>query len=304
MAIPDFQSLMLPLLRFLGDGGEHRATDAIAALASHFGLTPAELEEQLPSGRAPRFANRVHWARMFLKAAGLIENPRRGVFRITDRGRRELVSPPTRIDIRYLYKYPEFSEWRRRSTAGTATDSDAAPAGAESTPQEQMETAAALIRASLSAELLERLRSCEPGSFEGIVVQLLLKMGYGGPQGDAGQVVGRAGDGGIDGVIAEDRLGLDSIYVQAKRWEAPVGAGQVRDFLGAMVSVGASKGVFITTSKFADPARRAAGASPQHRIVLIDGDRLAQLMIDHDLGVAPIATFVVKRVDSDFFSEE
>jgi restriction system protein len=241
---------------------------------------------------------------MFLKAAGLVENPRRGVFRITDRGRSELASPPARVDIRYLYKYPEFRDWRKRSSAGAATDNDEAPAAIESTPQEQMESAAEQLRGSLVAELLERLRSCEPGFFERLVVQLLLKMGYGGPQANAGQVVGRAGDGGIDGVIAEDRLGLDSIYVQAKRWEAQVGAGQVRDFLGAMVSVGANKGVFITTSKFAEPARRAASASPQHRIVLIDGDRLAQFMIDHDLGVAPVATFVIKRVDSDFFAED
>lgn len=304
MAIPDFQSLMLPLLQILGDGQECRAGDAIAALARRFRLTPAEIDEQLPSGRAPKFANRVHWARMILKAAGLVENPRRGVFRITDRGRAELATPPSRIDIRYLHKYPEFGDWRRRSVAGSAADSDETPAAAESTPQEQMEVAAAQLRAFLAGELLERLRACEPRLYERIVVQLLLKMGYGGPQADAGQVVGRAGDGGIDGVIAEDRLGLDSIYVQAKRWEAPVGAGQIRDFLGAMVSVGANKGVFITTSKFAEPARRASAASPQHRIVLIDGDRLAQLMIDHELGVAPTATFVLKRVDSDYFSDE
>lgn len=304
MAIPDFQSLMLPLLQFLGDGQEHRAADAIEALAKKFQLTAAEREEQLPSGRAPRFANRVHWARMFLKAAGLIENPRRGIFRITERGRAELANPPPRIDIAYLRKYPEFREWRARSGAGASSDNGEENAADLTTPQEQMEAAAAQLRASLVAELLERLRACEPGFFERLVVQLLLRMGYGGPQADAGQVVGRAGDGGIDGVIAEDRLGLDSIYVQAKRWDAPVGAGQVRDFLGAMVSVCANKGVFITTSKFAEPARRAATASPQHRIVLIDGERLAQLMIDHDLGVTSVATFVVKRVDSDFFAEE
>jgi restriction system protein len=304
MAIPDFQSLMLPLLQFLGDGQERRAAEAIDALARKFGLTPEETAEMLPSGRAPKFANRVHWARMFLKAAGLVENPRRGVFRITDAGRKEFEAPPPRIDIAYLRKYPAFREWRERSEAGSAGDNDEGLVATEVTPQEQMEVAAAQLRASLAAELLDRLAACDPGFFERIVVQLLLRMGYGGPQGNAGQVVGRAGDGGIDGVIAEDRLGLDSIYLQAKRWEAPVGASQIRDFLGAMVSVGANKGVFITTSKFAEPARRAAAASPQHRIVLIDGDRLAQLMIDHDLGVAPTATFVVKRVDSDFFSDE
>lgn len=262
MAIPDFQSLMLPLLKLLGDGGERRAGDAISALAAQFKLTAEEVEELLPSGRQARFANRVHWARAFLKAAGLVENPKRGVFRITDRGREELAAPPQRIDIRYLYKYPEFWEWRTLSISGSDRESHETPVATESTPQQQMGSAAELLRGSLTAELLDRLRSCEPGFFERLVVQLLLKMGYGGPQGSPGQVVGRSGDGGIDGVIAEDRLGLDSIYVQAKRWEAPVGAGQVRDFLGAMVSVGANKGVFIATSKFADPARRAAGACP------------------------------------------
>lgn len=303
MAIPDFQSLMLPLLRLLGDGQERRAADAIEVLARQFRLTPEELAELLPSGRQPRFANRVHWARAFLKSAGLIENPRRGVFRITDKGRRELLSAPDRIDIAYLRKYPEFQEWRQRPTVNSTSTEHDEPAAATLTPQEQIEAAFTQLRSSLAADLLERLRACDAGFFEDIVVQLLLKMGYGGARG-SGRVVGRAGDGGIDGVIAEDRLGLDSIYVQAKRWEGAVGAGQIRDFLGAMVSNGATKGVFITTGRFAEPARRAAAASPQHKMVLIDGEALSQLMIDHDLGVTPLETYVVKRVDSDFFSDE
>lgn len=303
MAIPDFQSLMLPLLSLLGDGRERRAADAIEALSKQFRLTPDEVAEMLPSGRQPRFANRVHWARAFLKAAGLIENPSRGVFRITDRGRRELLTPPERIDIPYLRKYPEFQEWRQRTGTNVAAENHVGPSAVELTPQEQIEAAFTQLRSSLAADLLERLRAGEAAFFEEVVVQLLLKMGYGGSQG-SGRVVGRSGDGGIDGVIAEDRLGLDSIYVQAKRWDGSVGAGQVRDFLGAMVSNGATKGVFITTGKFAEPARRAAAASPQHKMVLIDGDALAQLMIDHDLGVTPLATYVVKRVDSDFFAEE
>lgn len=304
MAIPDFQSLMLPLLRTVADGAEHRAADVIATLAHEFKLTEDELKELLPSGRQARFTNRVHWARAFLKAAGLIANTARGVFCITDRGRAELVSPPARIDIRYLYKYPEFVEWRRRSIEGADSDAANDAAAPTLTPQEQIDQAHKHMLAALGAELIERVRACDPAFFEALVVQLLLRMGYGGSRADAGKVVGRSGDGGIDGVIAEDRLGLDSIYIQAKKWDGPISAGQIRDFLGAMVTKGATKGVFLTTSRFAPAAQSAAAASPQHRIVLIDGERLAQLMIEHALGVTTVATYDIRRLDSDFFAEE
>lgn len=304
MAIPDFQSLMLPFLRVLGDGVPRKASEVIAALAREFNVSDEELKEQLPSGRAPKFANRVHWARMFLKAAGLVENPARGVFRITERGKQELRLLPSRIDIRYLHKYPEFAEWRRRASQSADADVAAESATPVLTPQEQMEQAHQHLASALADELLERVRACEPAFFEELVVQLLLKMGYGGSRTEAGRVVGRSGDGGIDGVIAEDRLGLDAIYVQAKKWDAAIGASQIRDFLGAMVTKGANKGVFITTSRFAPAARSAAGASPQHKLVLIDGERLAELMIEHGLGVTTVAIYEVRRVDSDFFASE
>ncbi len=308
MAIPDFQSLMLPLLRQLADGAQHRAADVVAALAGEFRLSPEEMAEQLPSGRANKFANRVHWARQFLKSAGLVENPARGFFRITDRGREELRSPPERISIRYLYRYPEFAEWRSRSAEAAAQGNGSAvteePEGSDLTPQEQIEAAHVQLQVTLTAEILERVKAAEPVFFERLVVRLLVAMGYGGSQADAGRVVGQSGDGGIDGVIAEDRLGLDSIYIQAKRWEAPVGAGAVRDFLGAMLTKGATKGVFFTTSRFAAPARAAAAASPQHKVILIDGERLAQLLVEHGLGVSTIGSYAIKRLDSDFFVEE
>lgn len=305
MAIPDFQSLMLPLLRAIEDGAEHKSAQIIERLAEEFSVSEQERKELLPSGRQSRFANRVHWARAFLKSAGLIENTARGVFRITNRGREELRSPPQRIDIRYLSnKYPDFADWRRRSTgtgdAATQPEADSTTL----TPQEQIEQSHRHMLAALGTELLDRVRACDPAFFERLVVQLLLRMGYGGSHADAGRVVGRSGDGGIDGVIAEDRLGLDSIYVQAKKWDPPIGAGQIRDFLGAMVTKGASKGVFITTSRFAPAAQAAASASPQHRVVLIDGDRLAELMIEHGLGVTTVASYETRRIDSDFFAEE
>jgi restriction system protein len=232
VAIPDFQSLMLPFLRVLADGSEKKAGDVITALARELNVTDDELREQLPSGRAPKFAKRVHWARMFLKAAGLFENPARGVFRMTERGKKELRSPPSRIDIRYLHKYPEFAEWRRRSSQTAEVDAAPESTGPVLTPQEQMDQTHRHLSAALADELLERVRACDPSFFEALVVQLLLKMGYGGSRAEAGSVVGRSGDGGIDGVIAEDRLGLDAIYVQAKKWDGTIGASQIRDFLG------------------------------------------------------------------------
>jgi restriction system protein len=317
MAIPDFQSLMLPLLRALGDGKDHRARDVISKLASEFELTDAELGEMLPSGRAPVFANRVHWARMFLKAAGLVENPARGVFRITARGKTELGHPPARIDIRYLYKFAEFAEWRRRSTTGQEPEAAAADAPhldpsnnqaqlplPSASPEESMDAAYKTINGALVGELLDALAVMPPRRFEDLVVQLLLKMGYGGNRAEAGKAVGGSGDGGIDGVINEDRLGLDAIYVQAKRWKGGVGEPEVRNFLGALVGRGASKGVFITTGSYSEQARAFAQRSIQQKIVLIDGERLANLMIEHGLGVTTVATYDIRRLDSDFFAEE
>ena len=313
MAIPDYESLMLPLLQCLGRCEEVAFAEVVDELAKHFGLSEEEQEQLLPSGRYPVFRSRVGWARMYLKHAALLTAPRRGYMRITPRGTALLAESPTSIDNRLLERFPEFKEFRRRSAAGDAPGQtpgqlaplhDGASAEPRLSPEEQMETAFQTLGLTLRTDLASQIMACSPAFFEELVVQLLLKMGYGGSRKEAGKAVGRTGDGGIDGVIAEDRLGLDSIYVQAKRWTGSVGEPDIRNFLGALVGRGASKGVFITTSSFSEPARSFAARSIQQKLVLIDGERLAELMIEHDLGVSTVATYQIKRLDSDFFVDE
>ncbi len=310
MPIPDYESLMLPFLRLLSDGQPWRTKQAIDALAHEFNLTAEEIAQMLPSGATTTFGSRVGWAKTYLKQAGLIAQPSRGMSQITARGLAALQEAPKRIDGSFLERYDEFLAFKSRARSGTSDkavadkNSIGAPGNAPQPPQERMEAAAREVQQSLSDELLQTIKDCSPGFFERLVIQLLLKMGYGGSRQEAGQAVGRSGDGGIDGVIAEDRLGLESIYVQAKRWQGSVGEPSLRDFLGALVSRGANKGVFITTGLFTDAAQQFARRSPQHKVVLIDGPRLAELMIEHDLGVSVVATYQLKRIDSDFFAED
>ncbi len=312
MTIPDYETLMLPLLELLADKQPRRNAEVIDSLAERLRLTPADLAQLLPSGSATTFGSRVGWAKTYLKQAGLIAQPARGVMQITDRGLAALGDAPERIDNRYLERYEEFRQFKGRSRindgeqpAGDAAYAKALDGSAEvKSPQERMETAARELQQSLREEILQAVKDCSPAFFERLVIQLLLKMGYGGSRQEAGQAVGRSGDGGIDGVIAEDRLGLDSIYVQAKRWQGSVGEPQLRDFLGALVSRGATKGVFITTGQFTEAAQQFVRRSPQHKVALIDGQRLAELMIEHGLGVSVQATFELKRIDSDFFAED
>jgi len=310
MTIPDYESLMLPFLRLLADRQPWRTKQAIESLARQFDLSAEELAQMLPSGATTTFGSRVGWAKTYLKQAGLIKQPSRGISQITERGLAALQEAPDRIDGHFLERYSEFLAFKTRARSGTSDKptshhSPSDVSGSDSQPpQERIETAAREIQQSLSDELLQTIKDCSPGFFERLVIQLLLKMGYGGSRQEAGQAVGRSGDGGIDGVIAEDRLGLDSIYVQAKRWQGSVGEPPLRDFLGALVSRGANKGVFITTGLFTDAAQQFARRSPQHKVVLIDGPRLTELMIEHGLGVSVQSTFELKRIDSDFFSED
>jgi restriction system protein len=292
---------MLPLMELIADGLPHEVRVATDKLGKQFQLTPAEWQEMLPSGRAPLFYNRLAWAKTHLKKAGLIEQPRRGVIVISDRGKQVLASKPARIDLRLLQSFPEY----RQSLAGSAAEPvlPQEVAGASS-PEEVLESAYLLIRRELVTDVLTSIKQCNPQFFEDLVVKLLLKMGYGGSREEAGKAVGRSGDGGIDGIINEDRLGLDAIYLQAKRWDGAVGAGEIRDFKGALDAKGAQKGVFITTSTFTPAAIEAARVSRSYKIVLIDGARLADLMIEHDLGVSVVATYQLKRIDSDFFADE
>jgi restriction system protein len=302
MAIPDYQTCMLPFLRHLGDGQEHSLRDAEEALAEHFKLSPAERAELLPSGQQGIFKNRIGWARTYLKKAALIDAPRRAVFKITERGLQTLATNPSRIDAKFLEQWPEFIEFRdiSKPNAEQAQPVDLPPAS--NTPEEAIELAYQGLREQLAQELLARILACSPTFFEQLVVELLVKMGYGGSRRDAGERIGQSGDGGIDGIIKEDRLGLDTIFIQAKRWQGSVGRPEIQKFVGALQGQRARKGVFITTSVYTADAIDYASRIDT-KVVLIDGKQLSALMIDFDVGVSGSASYVVKRVDSDYFEE-
>ncbi|HQT00372.1 MAG: restriction endonuclease [Hydrogenophilales bacterium 16-64-46] len=302
MAIPDFQSVFMPLLKACADGGEHTKQELLPLLARQFGLTGEELLIKLASGKQGMFDNRVGWAKSYLKQAGLLENLRRGVFRITDRGLQVLNENPQPLNVRYLKRFPEFVVFNagKPKDEGKFVESVTA---SQDTPDELIAGGYKQLRETLAIELLERIKTVSPSRFEELVVELLLKMGYGGTQEDAGRVVGKSGDGGIDGIINEDRLGLDVIYIQAKRWEADVGRPEIQKFVGALAGNKASKGIFITSSGFSRGATDYA-SQVNHRVVLIDGSMLAELMMDYDLGVSTKDVYTVKRLDTDYFEEE
>lgn len=304
MAIPDYQSIMLPLLKLASDKKVHSLRTAIEKLAHQFSLTAEEREELLPSGRQATFDNRVGWARTYLKKAGLLTSPKRGYFEITARGLDVLKQNPETITWQYLMQFEEFVEFQspKEKTAVSSTPlvNDKVD---DQTPEEEMETVYQQLREELASELLDAIKGCTPTFFEHLVVDLLVKMGYGGTRKDAGEAIGKSGDGGIDGIIKEDRLGLDIVYIQAKKWDGNViGRPEIQKFAGALQGQRARKGVFITTSTFTQHARDFVSRIDS-KIVLIDGEQLAQLMIDYDMGVSRIATYDIKRVDSDYFTD-
>jgi len=303
MPIPNFQTIMLPLLQFAFDGEEHSIHELVEGLASHFSLTEEEKSILLPSGQQPIFYNRVGWARTYLKKARLIDYTRRGYFRITVRGNEVLQRNPDRIDMSYLQEFPEYIEFKKvtRNVIDTPSGDDHVD---ELTPEEALEDAYQRIREDLSEEVLRTVISSSPGFFEKLVVELLVKMGYGGSRRDAARAVGGSGDEGIDGIIDEDKLGLDTIYIQAKKWQAgsTVGRPEIQKFVGALQGQRAKKGIFITTTRFSDDAKKYA-ANIDTKVVLIDGVRLASLMIDHNVGVSSQTTYEIKRLDSDYFGE-
>lgn len=299
MSIPDFQTIMLPLLKFLGDEKEHSPRDAIEHLVSEFNLNEMERKELLPSGRQARFDNRVSWARSYLKKAGLIESFKEGNHRITKRGLEVLKENPERIGIKYLEKYPEFIEFKK----GKTEEKEEEEKIKDATPEELIESASQNLRDNLTTELLQNVKNCSPTFFEKLVIDLLVKMGYGGTRKDAGQAIGKSGDEGIDGIIKEDRLGLDILYIQAKRWNNPVSRPEIQKFAGALQGQRAKKGIFITTSTFTQDAENYINKI-ESKIVLIDGETLANLMIDHNLGVSPVSSFEIKRMDMDYFTED
>lgn len=300
MTIPDFQSLMRPLLEHLADGSSKPNQETLEAMAGRFKLTDDERAELLPSGKQPVFVNRVAWAKSHLKGAGLIEAPQRAVYRITARGRSLLESHGGPIGMAELKEFPEYLEFRSGKSQSEG-DGKEVPSGADDlTPEEHLEYGYSEIRKKLVAEILEEVAKCPPEFFERLVVELLVSMGYGGSRADAGRAVGKSGDGGIDGIIKEDRLGLDVIYIQAKRWEGTVGRPEIQKFAGALQGVRARKGIFLTSSSFSAEAVRYA-ENIENKIILVDGSTLAGLMIDHDVGVTRAQKYEIKRLDSDYF---
>jgi restriction system protein len=302
MAVPQFHTMMLPFLQHCADGKEHTAGEMADYLAKHLALSPADLSEPLPSGIQTRFANRVYWARVYLGKALLVESTGRGRFRITQRGRELLATNPKTIDLKLLDKYPEFRAFKERSDT-PAKEPEVQVSSETATPEELIEAGYKDLRGALATALLEKIMAGTPNFFEQVVVDLLIAMGYGGSRQDAGQAVGQSGDEGIDGIIKEDRLGLDFVYIQAKRWEQTVGRPQVQGFVGALAGKGATKGVMITTSKFSSDAHAYVRTIPQ-KVVLIDGQQLSSLMIDFNIGVVAHRSYDIKRIDLDYFESE
>jgi restriction system protein len=306
MAIPAYETMLRPMLELHADELEHQRAPVRAALAEYFHLTQQDLEQMLPSGRQRTFHNRVNWAAVYLAQAGLLERPQRGTTRITPRGREILAQHPDHIDNSVLTQFPEFQDFlnRARTTAPPSGKPTNGPAQPQATPEEAIDVAYREMHAALAGEVLSRILDKPAEFFETVVLDVLLAMGYGGSREDAAQRLGRRGDQGLDGVIYEDRLGLDMIYVQAKRWtDDSIQRPQVQAFVGALQGARAAKGVFITTSRFTDGASDYVTRVPQ-RVVLIDGQRLADLMIEYGVGVSLFKNYELKRVDEDYFVDD
>ena len=305
MAIPDFQSIMLPILRLAEDGQMHRLSDVVEKLATDYGLSDMERRELLSSGRQTRFHSRVGWARTYLKQAGLLSAPKRSHFQITDLGKQVLSENLESIDMKFLEKFPEYIEFRKRrrekpeplGNFTTVSQSD------DLNPEETFENAYQGLHSGLIAEVLETVKECSPVFFEHLVVDLIVRMGYGGSRKEAGQAIGKSGDEGIDGIIKEDRLGLEIIYIQAKRWEAVIGRPEIQKFAGALQGQRARKGIFITTSSFSRDAHEYT-KNIEAKIILIDGNALAEYMVDNNVGVTVESVYEIKRIDSNYFSED
>lgn len=302
--IPDYQEIMLPLLKLAADEKVHQFREAVDELADNFELTEEERNQLLPSGNDNLFANRVGWAKTYLKKAGLLKYPKRGYFKITERGKEVLSQAPEKIDNDFLEQFSNFREFKdSTSAAQESSKTSTAFEFEEHTPEEVIEIGHQTLTENLADELLEKVKAQSPDFFEELVVDLLVKMGYGGTIKDAGQAIGKSGDGGIDGVIKEDKLGLDIIYIQAKKWENTVGRPEIQKFAGALQGKNAKKGIFITTSSFSKQARGYADKI-NSKLVLINGRELAKLMIKYDTGVSTASTYEVKKINSDYFLDE
>ncbi len=302
MVVPDYQSLMFPLLRYAGDGKEHRIRNAIEDLAEELGLNEEERKELLPSGQQAVFSNRVAWANTYLKKAGLLESRKKGYFTVTQKGLSVLRENPVSINVNFLTRYEEFNEFRRRKKSEIMELEKGETETEQLDPRESLEISYQQLHNELVLEILSITKKCSPSFFESIVIDVLTKIGYGGSRTDAGKAVGKSHDGGIDGIIKEDRLGLDVIYIQAKRWEGTVTRPEIQKFAGALIGKKAKKGVFITTSTFSREASEYADLTGN--IILVDGEMLAKLMIEYDVGVSKVKSYDVKKIDSDYFEGE
>ena len=307
MPIPDFQSVMLPLMNYYSDEQEHSTKDTVEHLSVHYDLSEEETNQLLPSGTQRTFNNRVYWAIAYMKMAGLIESTQRAHYKITKNGLKLIRTNPDTINLKLLKTIPEYIAHvnvrkGKLDIIDGETDNESSDED-NLTPEESLDNSYQSIRKSLAQDLLFKIKNLSPSFFERLVIELLVKMGYGGSLKDAGKTIGKSGDEGIDGIIKEDKLGLDIIYVQAKRWEGVVGRPELQKFVGALAGQGAKKGIFITTSYFSKEALEYIPRN-ETKIVLVDGDQLSQYMIDFNLGVSTISTYEIKKIDSDYFEEE
>ncbi|MBI2417411.1 MAG: restriction endonuclease [Ignavibacteriales bacterium] len=303
--IPDFQTIMLPLIEILSDKKTHRGAELKMLITDRFGLTDEERQALLPGGTQTKIDNRVHWALFYLKKANLVKSASRGIYEITATGLEIHSNAPQKINVKFLKSIPTFKQWQDNYQANKASNThpiDTNEDESESTPEEQLEYSHQKLEAALSTDLIDKIKASSPRFFEILVVDLLIKMGYGGSRVEAGKILGKSHDGGIDGLIKEDKLGLDTIYIQAKKWDNSVPITQIRDFAGSLLAKKAKKGIFITTSSFPKTAYEFV-ASIEPKIVLIDGAELAELMIENNVGVAIKKTYEVKRIDIDYFEE-
>lgn len=302
--IPDFQSIMLPLLQLLADKQVHKSLELKKLISDKFNLTEDERKELLSSGAQFKIDNRVYWAISYLKNANLVQYPLRGSYQITENGLKILANAPEKINIKFLKSIPEFKLWQDtyRNKQTTPTNIEHSEVVDQITPDELLDSSYSKLVEVLSIDLIDKIKSCTPRFFEILVIDLLINMGYGGSRAEAGKILGKSHDGGIDGLIKEDKLGLDTIYVQAKKWENAVPISQIRDFAGSLLSKKAKKGIFITTSSFPRTAYDFV-ESIEPKIVLIDGTELAELMIENNIGVATKRNYEVKRIDLDYFEE-
>jgi len=303
MAVPDFQSFFKPLLDIASDGKEHSMREAREKIVAVFNLGQEELSELLPSGTQTKFDNRVAWAKSYFVQAKVLESPRRAYLKITERGKHLHLQGHEKIDVKVLNQYPEFVEFHNPPKQNKFKQTETSQDISTETPEEILQKAYQSIRSDLAGEILDRIKSNTPSFFESLVVDLMVAMGYGGSRSDAGQSIGQSGDEGIDGIIKEDRLGLDVIYLQAKRWEGTVGRPEIQKFVGALQGKRAKKGVFITTGKFSEEAHGYV-KSIDPKVILIDGKSLANYMIDFNLGTSTNVTYEIKKIDSDYFTEE